>query len=78
MSLTYIAEDVVGSAAGHFFSDDDQYFVYVKYNDTQVPLQSWPFYGDKADVYGQTMRIAYPKVPVTNTMTLNLLLFIFC
>ena len=57
-------EDVVGSSVGHFFSDDDAYMVYVKYNDTGVPLQSWPEYGPKEDVYGDVISIAYPKVRV--------------
>lgn len=60
--IILLVEDVVGSAYGHFFSNDDQYLVYVKYNDTKVPLMSWPYYGPKEDVYGRTMTIAYPKV----------------
>ena len=52
----------MGSAQGHFFSNDDQHFVYVQYNASEVPLMAWPYYGPKEDVYGQTIEIAYPKV----------------
>ena len=56
----------MGSADGHFFSDDDQYVVYVTYDASDVPLMSWPYYGPKDDVYGSTVEIAYPKVCLIN------------
>jgi len=46
----------------HYWSQDSRYICYAELNDTGVPLQVWPWYGDRSDVYVQTIEVAYPKV----------------
>jgi hypothetical protein len=36
--------------------------VYATFNDTNVPLYKYPFYGAGDNVYGDIDEIAYPKV----------------
>ena len=58
-------EDVLSSRVTHYWSSDSRFICYAELNDTGVPLQSWPWYGHRSDVYVQTIQIAYPKVPAT-------------
>jgi dipeptidyl-peptidase-4 len=54
-------EDVISERVSHYWSPDSSYVVYARINDTEVPLQSWPVYGPKTDVYGKIRQITYPK-----------------
>lgn len=54
-------EDVISDRISHYWSPDDSYVVYARIDDTEVPLQSWPVYGPKTDVYGKIRQITYPK-----------------
>lgn len=57
-----ITEDVLGERSAVSWSPDSQYFIFAEFNDTGVPTQSWPLYGDPDDVYLRHVTIAYPKV----------------
>jgi len=54
-------EDVLSERVSHYVSPEGRYICYAELNDTEVPLQAWPWYGSKDDVYGTTIRIPYPK-----------------
>jgi dipeptidyl-peptidase-4 len=54
-------EDVLSDRVAHYWSPNDQYICYASFNDTDVPLQPWPWYGSKSNVYVRTIQIAYPK-----------------
>ena len=58
-------EDVLSSRVTHYWSPDNRFICYAELDDTGVPLQAWPWYGDRSDVYGRTIQIAYPKVLAT-------------
>jgi len=54
-------EDVISDRVSHYWSPDGRYICYAELNDTEVPLQAWPWYGAKDNVFGSTMEIPYPK-----------------
>jgi len=54
-------EDVLGERVTHYWSPDSKYICYARINASAIPFITWPVYGDKADVYGTTQRVRYPK-----------------
>lgn len=59
-------EDVLGTRVTHYSSADAKFVCYAVLNDTEVPLQAWPVYGDANDVFGKTIEIPYPKAGYVN------------
>lgn len=58
-------EDVLSDRVSHYWSPDSRYICFAEINDTNVPVISWPLYGEKTDVYGRTREIKYPKAGYT-------------
>jgi len=54
-------EDVISDRVSHYWSPNGRYICYAELNDTEVPLQAWPWYGSKDNVFGSTILIPYPK-----------------
>jgi len=54
-------EDVISESSTHYWSPDNEHIAYARINVTNVPVLSWPVYGDKSDVFGETHNIRYPK-----------------
>ena len=65
MKASSFSEDVISDRVSHYWSPDGKYICYARLDDNGVPLQAWPWYGAKSNVFGDTIEIAYPKV--TNT-----------
>ena len=57
-----ITEDVLFYSGTNYLSPDNQHLIYAEIDDTEVPLMYWPMYGEKDDVYGEPVMVAYPKV----------------
>ena len=74
--ILYNAEDVLSSNVAHYWSPDSRYICYAELNDTDVPLQAWPRYGHKSDVYGDTIQIAYPKVGRSVFFSISVYIFL--
>jgi len=54
-------EDVISDRVSHYWSPSGRYICYAELNDADIPLQAWPWYGSKDDVFGSTIEIPYPK-----------------
>jgi hypothetical protein len=53
---------VIGSDHAMWWSPEGTYLLYAQFNDTEVPIYTYPFYGDPDKAYTQQKTIAYPKV----------------
>ncbi|KAK2154977.1 hypothetical protein LSH36_252g03048 [Paralvinella palmiformis] len=54
-------EEILHSNRAHWISPHGLHVVYAMFNDTNVPLYKYPFYGSGDNVYGDIDEIAYPK-----------------
>ncbi|KAK2155042.1 hypothetical protein LSH36_251g08017 [Paralvinella palmiformis] len=54
-------EEILGSHIANWWSEDGQLVCYGMFNDSDVPLFKFHYYGPKTDVYGNIIEIAYPK-----------------
>ena len=57
-----LVEDVLSSRVAHYWAPDGAHFCYATFDDTETPSIRYPFYGDKTQVYPDTVEIRYPKV----------------
>ena len=58
-------EEVLASSNAIWWSPDGTKLCFASFNDTQVDLMQYPWYGsgiDSSNVYTQTIQIKYPKV----------------
>nr|XP_058945915.1 dipeptidyl peptidase 4-like [Pocillopora verrucosa] len=54
-------EEVLNSDHALYFSPEATYIAFIQFDDTQVILYQFPWYGDKKDSYTSIRKIAYPK-----------------
>lgn len=45
-----------------WWSPNATFLTYVEFNDTEVPIIEYSFYGEDSEIYPQTVHIPYPKV----------------
>ena len=57
-----VSEEILRSNVAHWLSADSRYVAYIQFNDTSVPLQTYPVFGDPTNIYGGMQAISYPKV----------------
>ncbi|XP_075036850.1 prolyl endopeptidase FAP [Mixophyes fleayi] len=57
-------EEMLGSKYALWWSPNGNFIAYVQFNDTEVPVIEYPFFGE--DQYPQTIKIPYPKAGAKN------------
>ena len=62
-------EELLYTHVAHWWSVESRYVCYATFNDTDVPLFSFPLYGPPENVYTSTVSIAYPKVTASTAPT---------
>nr|XP_046920004.1 prolyl endopeptidase FAP-like isoform X3 [Dermatophagoides farinae] len=69
-------EEILASGTAFWWSNDGSRLAYIRFNDSQVEIQEYPWYGDQVDVESQYLgpiKIKYPKPGSTNpTITLHM------
>lgn len=58
-------EEILASGTAFWWSNDGSRLAYIRFNDSQVEIQEYPWYGDQVDVESQYLgpiKIKYPKV----------------
>ena len=60
--MDFVTEEILGSHVANWWSDDGRLLCYGMFNDSDVPMFKFQYYGPKTDVYGRIIEIAYPKV----------------
>ncbi|XP_072274347.1 dipeptidyl peptidase 4-like isoform X2 [Pyxicephalus adspersus] len=59
-------EEMFGTNYALWWSPNAKFLTYVEFNDTEVPIIEYSFYGDDAEQYPQTVHIPYPKAGAKN------------
>ncbi|KAM9305677.1 dipeptidyl peptidase 4-like [Gastrophryne carolinensis] len=59
-------EEMFGTNSALWWSPDAVLLTYVEFNDTEVPIIEYSFYGEDAEQYPQTIHIPYPKAGAKN------------
>ncbi|CAD5116647.1 DgyrCDS5517 [Dimorphilus gyrociliatus] len=54
-------EEILSTYSAHYWSPSSDRLVYARFNDEDVPLFDFTFYGPKETMYPETVQIAYPK-----------------
>jgi dipeptidyl-peptidase-4 len=54
-------EEILHSSQAHWLSADGRFVAYMQFNDTGVPLETFPVYNDLTDIYGTVAEVSYPK-----------------
>jgi len=57
-----ILEEILHTSKAHWLSEDNKLLAYIQFNDTNVPLEKFPIYGDASNMYTTFMHVPYPKV----------------
>ncbi|XP_056391349.1 dipeptidyl peptidase 4-like isoform X2 [Hyla sarda] len=69
-------EEMFSSENAIWLSPGGQFLTYVQFNDTDVPIIEYTFYGDESEQYPQTIHIPYPKAgaknPTVRVFTVNI------
>lgn len=60
--LIVYPEEILGADNAVWWSANGTYLCYAVFNDTMVPEYKFPIYGDMNSAYGETKKLAYPKV----------------
>ncbi len=66
----YFTEEILYSNSAHWWSTDNSFICYAQFDDTNVPLYRFPYYGKGSNIYGDIEAIAYPKAGDT-TLNIN-------
>ena len=61
----HVLEEILHSNVAHWLSADSRFVAYIQFNDTNVPMQWFPVYGDASNIYGGMSEVSYPKVSCT-------------
>ncbi|XP_053327006.1 dipeptidyl peptidase 4-like [Spea bombifrons] len=68
-------EEMFSSNYALWWSPNAKYLSYVQFNDTEVPIIEYTFYGEESEQYPQTIHIPYPKAgtknPTVKVFTVN-------
>ncbi|KAM3917278.1 dipeptidyl peptidase 4-like [Leptodactylus fuscus] len=59
-------EEMFSTNNAIWWSPNGQYLAYAQFNETDVPIIEYTFYGDESEVYPQTIHIPYPKSGTKN------------
>ncbi|XP_069838918.1 dipeptidyl peptidase 4-like isoform X2 [Dendropsophus ebraccatus] len=69
-------EEMFSSNNAIWLSPSGIFLTYVQFNDTEVPIIEYTFYGDESEQYPQTIHIPYPKAgtknPTVRVFTVNI------
>ncbi|XP_018412198.1 PREDICTED: dipeptidyl peptidase 4-like [Nanorana parkeri] len=59
-------EEMFSTNYALWWSPNAKFLTYVEFNDTEVPIIEYSFYGDDSEQYPQTIHIPYPKAGTKN------------
>ncbi|XP_073401838.1 dipeptidyl peptidase 4-like [Dendrobates tinctorius] len=59
-------EEMFSTNNAIWWSPGGQFLTYAEFNDTEVPIIEYTFYGDESEQYPQTIHIPYPKAGTKN------------
>ncbi|KAM8933520.1 dipeptidyl peptidase 4-like [Pelodytes ibericus] len=59
-------EEMFSTNYALWWSPNAKYLAYVQFNDTEVPIMEYTFFGDESDQYPHTVHIPYPKAGAKN------------
>nr|XP_033801091.1 dipeptidyl peptidase 4-like [Geotrypetes seraphini] len=59
-------EEMFGTNYALWWSPNGTFLAYIEFNDTQVPIMEYSFYGEDTNQYPKTIQIPYPKAGATN------------
>ena len=57
-----LLEEILSTNTAMYWSPGGRYLAFIKFNDTEVPMATYPIYGD--DAYQEEKKIRYPKVGI--------------
>lgn len=60
VSCVMMTEEILSTNTAMYWSPGGRYLAYIKFNDTEVPMATYPLYGNGA--YQEEKKIRYPKV----------------
>ncbi|XP_071977984.1 dipeptidyl peptidase 4 [Engystomops pustulosus] len=59
-------EEMFSTNNAIWWSPNSQFLAYAQFNETDVPIIEYTFYGDESELYPQTIHIPYPKAGTKN------------